>query len=116
MPRSAEPPFGCNMSFEPWQFLLSILAGWINDEQQKIIEYQRTIIQVLQEKHGKKRILLNDDQRRRLAVRGLGRIGAEAKTAEQALVEAFQDADEGVRISAAQWRKKTDPAAAKKSG
>src|ERR1035438_10571412 len=22
-PRSAEPPFGCNMSFEPWQLLLS---------------------------------------------------------------------------------------------
>src|ERR1022692_1121190 len=74
-PRSAEPPFGCNMSFEPWQLLLSIVAGWIHDEQQKIIEYQRTIIQVLQEKNGKKRILLNDDQRRRLAVKGkaLGR-------------------------------------------
>src|ERR1019366_6073752 len=74
-PRPAEPPFGCNMSFEPWQLLLSIVAGWIHDEQQKIIEYQRTVIQVLQEKNGKKRILLNDDQRRRLAVKGkvLGR-------------------------------------------
>src|ERR1035438_336812 len=63
------------MSFEPWQLLLSIVAGWIHDEQQKIIEYQRTVIQVLQEKNGKKRILLNDGQRRRLAVKGkvLGR-------------------------------------------
>jgi hypothetical protein len=32
---------------QPWQLLLSIVAGWINDEQQKIIEYQRTVIQVL---------------------------------------------------------------------
>ena len=65
------------MSFvlQPWQLLLSIVAGWIHDEQQKVIDYQRTIIEVLQEKNGKKRILLNDDQRRRLAVKGkiLGR-------------------------------------------
>ena len=60
---------------QPWQLLLSIVAGWINDEQQKIIEYERTVIQVLLEKMGKKRLLLNDDQRRRLAVKGkiLGR-------------------------------------------
>jgi hypothetical protein len=52
------------MSFDPqpWQLLLPILAGWMNDEQQKINEYQRTVIQVLREKVGKKRILLNDDQ------------------------------------------------------
>src|ERR1700693_5113496 len=65
------------MSFvlQPWQLLLSILAGWINDEQQKWIEYLRTENRVLREKLGKKRILLNDDQRRRFAVKGkvLGR-------------------------------------------
>ena len=60
---------------QPWQLLLSIVAGWINDEQQKIIEYQRTVIQVLRENMGNHRVLLNDDQRRRLAVKGkiLGR-------------------------------------------
>jgi putative transposase len=60
---------------QPWQLLLSIVAGWINDEQQKINEYQRTVIQVLRENMGNKRILLHDDQRRRLAVKGqiLGR-------------------------------------------
>ena len=37
-----------------WQPLLSIVAGWINDEQQKIIEYERTVIRVrLLEKMGK---------------------------------------------------------------
>ena len=52
-----------------------MVAGWIHDEQQKIIAYQGTIIQVLLEKHGEKRILITDDQRRRLAVKGkvLGR-------------------------------------------
>lgn len=40
-----------------------------------MIEYLRTENQVLKEKLGKKRFLLNDDQRRRLAAKGkvLGR-------------------------------------------
>ena len=44
-------------------------------QQQELIEYLRAENQVLKEKLGKKRILLNDDQRRRLAVKGkiLGR-------------------------------------------
>jgi putative transposase len=60
---------------QPWQLLLSIVVGWINNEQKKINEYQRTVIQVLLEKMGKNRILLNDDRRRRLAVKAkiLGR-------------------------------------------
>ena len=47
-----------------------ILAGWVNQQQQEVIEYLRTENQVLKEKLGKKRILLSDDQRRRLAVQG----------------------------------------------
>ncbi len=60
---------------QPWQLLLAILAGWSNRQQQEIIEYLRTENQVLKEKLGKRRILLSDDQRRRLAVQGkvLGR-------------------------------------------
>lgn len=65
------------MSFvlQPWQFYLVILSGWMNRQQQEVIAYLRTENQVLKEKLGKKRILLNDDQRRRLAVKGklLGR-------------------------------------------
>ena len=63
---------GPTMSFilHPWQFLFVILAGWVNREQQQIIDYLRTENQVLKEAHGKKRIFLNDDQRRRLAVKG----------------------------------------------
>jgi len=60
---------------QPWQLYFVILAGWINRQQQEVIEYLRTENRVLREKFGKKRILLNDDQRRRLAVKGkiLGR-------------------------------------------
>lgn len=59
----------------PWQFYVVILAGWIHRQQQQVIHYLRTENQVLKETHGPKRILLNDDQRRRLAVQGkiLGR-------------------------------------------
>ncbi len=64
-----------NFLFQPWQLLLLILAGWINRQQQQVIDYLRTENQVLKEKLGKRRILLSDDQRRRLAVKGkvLGR-------------------------------------------
>jgi hypothetical protein len=60
---------------QPWQLLVLALAVWINRQQQEVIEYLRTENQILKESHGKKRIRLNDDQRRRLAVKGksLGR-------------------------------------------
>ena len=51
------------------------LSSWINRQQQEVIEYLRTENAVLKEKLGRKRFLLNDDQRRRLAAKGkiLGR-------------------------------------------
>jgi serine/threonine protein kinase len=57
---------------QPWQLLLFIIAGWINRHQQNVVAYPRTENQILKEKLGKKRILLDDDQRRRLAVKGIG--------------------------------------------
>ena len=75
-----------NFVLKPWQLLRLILAGWINRHQQDAIEYLLTENQVLREKLGKRRILLNDDQRRRLAVKGkvLGRksLGKLAKIVE----------------------------------
>ncbi|MDC0279161.1 hypothetical protein OAL43_03040 [bacterium] len=60
---------------QPWQLMLIILASWVNRQQQEVIEYLRTENVVLKEKLGKKRILLTDEQRCRLAVKGklLGR-------------------------------------------
>jgi transposase InsO family protein len=64
-----------NFVLQPWQLFLLILASWINREQQRRVDYLATEVAVLKEHIGKKRILLNDDQRRRLAVKGkiLGR-------------------------------------------
>lgn len=64
-----------DFTLHPWQLYFVILAGWVNRQQQEVVEYLRTENQVIKEKFGKKRILLNDDQRRRLAVKGkiLGR-------------------------------------------
>jgi hypothetical protein len=59
-----------NPIFQPWHLMVRFLASWINRQQQEVIEYLRTENKVLKEKLGKKRILLNDDQRRRLAVKG----------------------------------------------
>jgi len=60
---------------QPWHLLVMSLASIASREQQQVIEYLRTENDVLKEKLGKKRVLLNDDQRRRLAVKGkvLGR-------------------------------------------
>jgi hypothetical protein len=64
-----------NFILQPWQLLLTILAGLITRQQQEVIDYLRAENQVLREAHGKRRFRLNDDQRRRLAVKGkvLGR-------------------------------------------
>ncbi len=64
-----------NEIMRPWQLLLAILAGWFHHRQQKMIEFQNDQIELLLKQLGKKRVLLNDDQRRLLAVKGqaLGR-------------------------------------------
>ena len=60
---------------KPWHLIVLFVASQLNREQQRVIEYLLVENQVLREKLGKSRILLNDDQRRRLAVKGkaLGR-------------------------------------------
>src|SRR6266404_4329319 len=60
----------------PLSFVLICLAGWMNRNQQVVVEYLQEEIRVLQEQLGK-RPQFNDDQRRRLAVKGklVGRKG-----------------------------------------
>jgi len=50
-------------------FLLVCCAGWMNRHQQVVIDYLQEEIRVLNEQLGK-RPRFNDDQRRRLAVKG----------------------------------------------
>jgi transposase-like protein len=47
--------------------ILVALAGWINRQQQDVVEYLQEEVRVLRELHGKKRLRFSDDQRRRLA-------------------------------------------------
>ncbi len=60
---------------QPWQFFVVILVGWVQREQQKIIEFYQLQVEALLKAQGKKRLLLTDDQRRLLAVnaKALGR-------------------------------------------
>jgi transposase InsO family protein len=60
---------------QPWHLLACVVAGYANREQQRVIDYLRTENAVLREKRGRRRIRLNDGQRRRLAATGqaLGR-------------------------------------------
>ncbi|MEO2047268.1 MAG: hypothetical protein ABGX16_11930 [Pirellulales bacterium] len=66
---------GNHCILQPWQLYIVILSGWINCQQQEVINYLSAENQVLKEKLGKKRVLLSDDRRRRLAAKGkvLGR-------------------------------------------
>jgi putative transposase len=64
-----------NLILQPWQLLFAALCGWVNQRQQQMIAFQNSQIESLLQKHGKKRLLWTDDQRRLLAVKGhaLGR-------------------------------------------
>ena len=57
------------------QFLVVVLAGWINRHQQDVIEYLKEENRVYREQLGGKRPRFSDEQRRRLAAKAktLGR-------------------------------------------
>jgi len=59
----------------PWQLLSVIIAGVLNEQQQRVIDYLKEENRVLREQIGNKQIRLTNNQRRRLAVLGkvLGR-------------------------------------------
>jgi len=65
------------MSFilQPWQVCVVVVAAWFNRQQQAIIEFYQVELESMMKAQGKKRLLLTDDQRRLLAVKGksLGR-------------------------------------------
>ena len=43
-----------NFVLKPWQLVLIVIAGWMNREQQEVIEYLRTENSVLREKNGER--------------------------------------------------------------
>src|SRR5262245_34813614 len=54
----------------PLAFLVLVFAGWVNRQQQAVIDYLLEENRVLRAAHGSRRLRLTDDQRRRLAVKG----------------------------------------------
>jgi hypothetical protein len=54
----------------PLTFLLLLFAGWVNRQQQAVIDYLFEEDRVLRAVNGSRRLRLTDDQRRRLAVNG----------------------------------------------
>jgi putative transposase len=57
------------LTLDPFRLLLISLAGYLNQQQQDVIDYLQEENRVLREQLGTKRLRLNDDQRRRLAVK-----------------------------------------------
>jgi hypothetical protein len=60
---------------DPFSFVVTTIAGWINRHQQQVIEYLMEENRVLREQIGSQRLRFSDDQRRRLAAKAtkLGR-------------------------------------------
>ena len=59
-----------NFILQPWQLLFVVFCGWVHRRQTEIIEFQDAEIKAVLQQLGRKRILLTDDQRRLLAVKG----------------------------------------------
>jgi len=62
-------------NLDPFRFVLIAVSGWMNQRQLQVIDYLREENRVLREQLGGRRLRLDDDQRRRLAVKAkaLGR-------------------------------------------
>ena len=60
---------------QPWHILRTALCGKVNQRQQQIIESQNAQIETLLQKFGQQRLLLDDDQRRLLAVKDMPSAG-----------------------------------------
>jgi len=58
-----------SLHLTPLRFLAVALAGWLSQQQQEVVEFLCEENRVLREQIGNRRLRLNDEQRRRLAVR-----------------------------------------------
>ena len=59
-----------NLALQPWHVAFALVSAWVNHRQQQIIAFQNDQIEALLKKLGKQRVMLTDDQRRQLAVKG----------------------------------------------
>ena len=96
-----------NMSFllQPWHILLAALCGMVNQRQQQIIEFQNAQIETLLKKLRKKRLLLDDNQRRLLAVKAhaIGRNPSELSEMWTRLASALDQVQVQCHETSARW-------------
>lgn len=59
-----------DLILQPWHLFLTIFGLWLNEQLQHRIDFLNDQVEELMKLNGKKRILLTDDVRRRLAVKG----------------------------------------------
>src|SRR5580692_2355304 len=72
-----------SLTLDPFALQLISLASWLNQHQRDVIDCLEEENRVMREQLGNKRLRLNDDQRRRLAVKAKklgGRVLQELKT------------------------------------
>jgi len=55
----------------PIAFLLLLVSGWVNRQEQAVIDYLLEENRILRASHASPPVRLTDDQRRRLAVKGV---------------------------------------------
>lgn len=75
LPPQREPQPALMTTIAPLQILFLTMAGWVNQQQQDVIDYLKEENRILRDKLGTKRIRFSDGERRRLAAKGkrLGR-------------------------------------------
>ena len=64
----------------PLAFFLLLFSGWVNRQQQAVIDYLLEANHVLRAERGSRRLRLTDDQRRRLAVKERRSVGVASGT------------------------------------
>jgi putative transposase len=72
------------MTLDPLRFLLLSVAGWMNQQQQHLIEYLREENRVLRAQLGNRRLRFTDEQRRSLEVKA--RLGGRELPADVATI------------------------------
>jgi hypothetical protein len=59
------------MTLHPLQLVLAVLSGWLNEHQSRVVDYPREENRLLKQQLRGQRLRLTDDDRRRLAAKGV---------------------------------------------
>jgi hypothetical protein len=80
------------MSWTPWHFIVMAISGSMDRQQQEVIDYLREGNRILRDNLGRKRIILNDSQKQRLATAAM-KLGRDLAALENGRVVCLMPAD-----------------------